>query len=78
LAESTARATTAAPVRNCWTCPAGMVHWYDIGFPEPEDKCACVVDPNSRNCWTCPAGYVHWYEIGLAEPADKCACVPKP
>jgi hypothetical protein len=55
-----------------------MVHWYDIGLPEPADKCACVVDTSSRNCWTCPAGFVHWYDIGLAEPADKCACVAKP
>jgi hypothetical protein len=71
--------TTVAPVaRNCWTCPPNFVHWYDIGLPEPADKCACVVDPASRNCWTCPPNFVHWYDIGLPEPADKCACVPKP
>jgi cathepsin B len=73
-----APATTTKAQRDCWTCPAGFVHWYDIGLPEPSDKCACVPDPASRNCWTCPAGYVHWYDIGLPEPSDKCACVIKP
>jgi hypothetical protein len=46
LAQATTRAATAAPTRNCWTCSAGWVHWYDIAnYPEPADKCACVRKP---------------------------------
>ncbi len=70
---------TAAP-RNCWTCPANFVHWYDIeGMAEPEDPCACVPTPTPAPCWTCPANFVHWYDIeGMEQPADRCACVPNP
>jgi cathepsin B len=76
-APPTTTTTTRAPttVPNCWTCPAGYAHWFDLGLPEPLDKCACVA---IRNCWTCPPGLVHWYDIGLPEPADKCACVTQP
>jgi homoserine trans-succinylase len=63
----------------CWTCPAGLVHWYDIeGMAQPEDRCACVAPTTStpEPCWTCPAGFKHWYEIeGMEAPEDKCACV---
>jgi hypothetical protein len=76
----TTPAPTANPTHNCWTCPAGFVHWYDIpGMEQPEDRCACVPTPQQHNCWTCPAGFVHWYDIpGMEQPADKCACVPTP
>jgi hypothetical protein len=36
--------TTATPTttRNCWTCPNGYKHWYDLGMNQPADPCACV------------------------------------
>jgi exo-beta-1,3-glucanase (GH17 family) len=78
--------TTATPTttRNCWTCPSGMKHWYDLGMNQPADACACVAvaattttatPTTTRNCWTCPNGYKHWYDLGMNQPADPCACV---
>jgi hypothetical protein len=70
---------SSAPGPNCWTCPANMVHWYDIpGVSEPTDQCACML-PTTPQCWTCPNGLLHWYDIpGQSEPSDKCACMLPP
>ncbi|KAL0488818.1 hypothetical protein AKO1_009107 [Acrasis kona] len=63
----------------CWTCPSGLIHWYDAGIPTAPggDRCACVPTSN-RGCWTCPAGQIHWFDAGLstAPGGDRCACVP--
>jgi cellobiose dehydrogenase (acceptor) len=43
--------TTTAPVRNCWTCYPGYMHWYDNGSGYSSapggDQCACVKIPSS-------------------------------
>jgi spore coat protein A len=67
--------TTVAPYQ-CWTCPAGYKHWWELGMQEPADKCACVAT-QSVSCWTCPAGWAHWYEVGWMAPTngDQCQCV---
>jgi len=71
---------------QCWTCPPGYKHWFDIGLLSAPggDRCACVqvTTPNApavNNCWTCSPGYVHWWLGGHsnAPGGDKCACVVK-
>jgi hypothetical protein len=65
----TTAATTARP-SNCWTCPAGQSHWFDIGFTKPTngDPCQCIPSTIATTsaspiatpkCWTCPPGYSH-------------------
>jgi hypothetical protein len=46
---SSAAPSTAAPSHptNCWTCPAGMVHYWEVKGATSDDVCGCVMDPNA-------------------------------
>ncbi len=48
-APTTAAPSTVAPTHptDCWTCPAGMVHYWEIEGATADDKCACYPDPNA-------------------------------
>ncbi len=48
-APSTVAPSTVAPTHptDCWTCPAGMVHYWEIKGATADDKCACYPDPNA-------------------------------
>ncbi len=42
-APTTAAPSTVAPSHptDCWTCPSGMVHYWEIPGASAEDRCAC-------------------------------------
>jgi hypothetical protein len=79
--EPTTTTTTPAPTHNCWTCPAGNIHWYDTAMTAPDngEDCQCVLASNydSHGCLACPANFAHWYDAGLTASGngDKCQCV---
>ncbi|KAL0480748.1 hypothetical protein AKO1_006933 [Acrasis kona] len=91
---TTAAPTTEAPTNsptppglNCWTCPPGYQHWWELGLSQPSDRCACILImppattstplSDDRGCWYCPKDWSHWYDLGLSTQTngDRCQCI---
>ncbi len=46
-APTSSTPTTSSPTypTDCWTCPSGMVHYWEIEGATADDRCACFPDP---------------------------------
>ncbi len=80
----TTTTTTKAPTTlpQCWTCPPGFIHWFDVPgseVPANGDLCSCVVDPSpitttvpiklpDQWCNACNPGSKYWNLWGLKQP----------
>ncbi|KAL0476585.1 Tmprss12 [Acrasis kona] len=53
-ATPTTTSSSVSHPTNCWTCPAGYVHWWEAGLSSSSDPCGCVVQSATANC---PSGW---------------------